>query len=59
MIKEVKVDDIFNWLESQSSIEAKAALELIKILQGEADSIEDFYIETTEIINIKHMRVKH
>ncbi len=58
MIKEVKVDDIFNWLESQSSIEAKAALELIKILQGEADLIEDFYIETTEIINIKHMRVK-
>ena len=59
MIKEIPVDDIFNWLESQSSIEAKAALELIKILQGEADSIEDFYIETTEIINIKHMRVKH
>lgn len=56
-MKEVAVDDIFDWLESCDNIEAKAALELIKILQGEADHIEDFYIQVLEQINMKHMRI--
>lgn len=57
-IKEVAVDDVLHWLENHDCIEAKAALELIKLLQAEADLIDDFYIETLETINIKHMRVK-
>ncbi len=59
MVDILSTDEALDWLENNSSPEAKLILDLLGSLHQEVDSVEEYYTDIIERIYFVNLRVIH